>query len=191
MPAPRSCWRPVSARRESLRAKRSAGSGLVVSLGSFCCLSRRRARLHVLRRSARSARLRGGQIRTLAKNLSVGEQWISRSGTTSQRRAGGEAVPERPRPIEIFEFYVRAEARYDCVWTRACGIFPRSNTTATAPRAPQSAHPGRRPGFTGTLRNGDSRLASNVDRNNLPARLSQRATRELHEPCASTSCPGS
>jgi hypothetical protein len=44
-------------------------------------------------------------------------------------------------PLEIVEFYVRAEARYDCVWTRACGLFPSVNTYGSRARTSASRTP--------------------------------------------------
>ncbi|RIK99955.1 MAG: hypothetical protein DCC71_19635 [Proteobacteria bacterium] len=70
-------------------------------------------------------------------------------------------------PLEIVEFYVRAEARYDCVWTRGCGMFPSVNTYGNrAEHLPPRLIDGDQPGWTGTLRNGDTRPYSKVNREN-------------------------
>ena len=93
-----------------------------------------------------------------------------------QRRGGAEPVPERPRQVEILNFYVRAEVRYDCVWTRACGMFPTVNTYGDrAKQLPQPAHRRRRRRLH--RRAEERRLAPRIEREpqQLPARESRRS----------------
>ena len=133
-----------------------------------------------------------GQIRTLAKNLNVNEQWdLAQWYNIASVELEAKPFPNGIGPIEILEFYVRAEARYDCVWTRACGIFPSVNTYGDrAERLPNRVIKGDYAGFTGTLSNGDSRLASNVDRNNFELANRNDPQRQLHEPLRFGQLPG-
>ena len=133
-----------------------------------------------------------GQIRTLAKNLNVNEQWdLAQWYNIASVELEAKPFPNGIGPIEILEFYVRAEARYDCVWTRACGIFPSVNTYGDrAERLPNRVIKGDYAGFTGTLSNGDTRLASNVDRNNFELANRNDPQRQLHEPLRFGQLPG-
>ena len=91
-------------------------------------------------------------------------------------RDRGEAVPERGiGPLEIVEFYVRAEARYDCVWTRACGLFPSVNTYGNrAKHLPPRLIDGRQAGLGRRAADRRPPLLTQVDRDNYRAR--ERAT---------------
>ncbi len=135
-----------------------------------------------------------GQIRTLAKNLSVDEQWdLAQWYNVVDVEVEAKPFPKGLGPIEILEFYARAEARYDCVWTRACGIFPSRRHLRRPCRAPpQSTHPGRRRRLHGHA--AQRRLAAGVERGpqQLPARLPRRRPSvNCTSRCASTSCPAS
>jgi hypothetical protein len=133
-----------------------------------------------------------GQVRTLAKDLSFDEQWdVAQWYNIVNVELEAKPFPNGVGPVEILEFYVRAEARYDCVWTRACGIFPSVNTYGDrAERLPNRLIDGDSAGFTGTLRNGDTRRASNVDRNNYLLSYRDAPQRELHEPLRFDQLPG-
>jgi Protein of unknown function (DUF1302) len=65
------------------------------------------------------------------------------------------AIDEGWGPIDLLSFYLRAEARYDCVWTRACGLFPSVNTYGNrAKRLPLRMVDAERSGFQGTVYDG-------------------------------------
>jgi hypothetical protein len=132
------------------------------------------------------------QIRTLAKNLNVDEQWdLAQWYNIANVELEAKPLPNGIGPIEILEFYVRAEVRYDCVWTRACGMFPSVNTYGDrAERLPDRVINGDSAGFTGTLQNGDTRLASNVDRNNYQLAYRNTPSRHSHEPLPFSQIPG-
>ena len=132
------------------------------------------------------------QIRTLAKNLNVNEEWdLSQWYNIANIEVEAKPFPNGLGPVEILEFYVRGEVRYDCVWTRACGIFPSVNTYGDrAERLPKRLINGDYAGFTGTLQNGDTRLASNVDRNNYTLAFRDTPTRQLREPMSFAQLPG-
>ena len=39
-----------------------------------------------------------------------------------------DIVPDGWGPIDLLSAYVRVEARYDCIWTKGCGMFNSVNT---------------------------------------------------------------
>ena len=45
--------------------------------------------------------------------------------------AEADFAPDGFGPFDVFQGFLRVEVRYDCVWTRACGIF--SAITVAAP----------------------------------------------------------
>ncbi len=70
-------------------------------------------------------------------------------------------------PFDIIEGFARVEARYDCVWTRACGMFPSVNTYGNrAERLPGRLIDGRRTGQIGQMQSGDHRLYASINREN-------------------------
>ena len=63
-----------------------------------------------------------------------------------------DALPNGWGPINLLQAYVRAEARYDCVWTRGCGIFRSVNTYGDqAKRLPDRLNDGKSQDYTGVL----------------------------------------
>ena len=132
------------------------------------------------------------QIRTLGKDLSVDEQWdLSQWYNIVNLELEATPFPKGLGKLEILTFYVRAEARYDCVWTRACGMFPSVNTYGNrAEQLPNRLIDGDAAGRTGSLANSDSRLASDVDRDNF--QLANRFDRqdEHHSPLKMSQLPG-
>ena len=39
-----------------------------------------------------------------------------------------DIAPDGFGPVDLLEAFVRVEARYDCIWSRGCGMFPSVNT---------------------------------------------------------------
>ncbi len=69
-----------------------------------------------------------------------------------------EAAPAGWGPLDLVSFFSRLEARYDCVWTRGCGLFPSVNAFGDrAEHLPKRVIDQRRSGFTGQLQLGDRR----------------------------------
>ncbi len=60
-------------------------------------------------------------------------------------------------PFDVLSGFVRLEARYDCVWTRACGIFPSADQFGNrAAHLPGVKASGRDSGFSGSFFLGDA-----------------------------------
>jgi hypothetical protein len=62
--------------------------------------------------------------------------------------------------FDVISSYVRAELRYDCVWTRGCTIFESANAFGHRSRngkLPLRLLDGHRSGFSGTMFTGDTR----------------------------------
>jgi len=63
----------------------------------------------------------------------------------------GDIAPDGWGPFMSISSFVRLEARFDCVWTRACALFPSANTYGNRPsRLPERAQNGRRTGYHGS-----------------------------------------
>jgi hypothetical protein len=63
-----------------------------------------------------------------------------------------DIAPDGFGPIDLMGAYVRIEARYDCVWSGGCGVFPSVNTYGNdAARLPDRLADARLSGIVGTL----------------------------------------
>ena len=63
-----------------------------------------------------------------------------------------DIAPEGWGPIDLLGAFVRVEARYDCVWTEACGLFRSVNTYGNqAQRLPNRLSDAHKSTFRGTL----------------------------------------
>jgi hypothetical protein len=83
-------------------------------------------------------------------------------------------APDGWGPFDVLQGFVRVEVRYDCVWTRGCGIFSSADAYGDrARKLPKRLNDGRRGGFrsTGTLFNGDIRRLAGIPREFLPYRF--------------------
>src|SRR5574338_79050 len=83
-------------------------------------------------------------------------------------------APNGLGPFDVLQGFVRLEARYDCVWTRGCGLFPSMDAFGDrARKLPKRLNDGRRGGFrgTGVIFNGDIRRFNDLERDQLPCRF--------------------
>ena len=63
-----------------------------------------------------------------------------------------DVLPGGWGPIDLLSAYVRAEGRYDCVWSGGCGIFPSADTYGNrARRLPERLSDARRSGLIGVI----------------------------------------
>ena len=66
-----------------------------------------------------------------------------------------DVLPDGWGPIDLLQAYVRVEGRYDCVWTRGCGMFRTANTYGDrARRLPDRLSDGMTQDYAGALRTG-------------------------------------
>ncbi len=80
-------------------------------------------------------------------------------------------------PFDLMSAFARVEGRYDCVWRRACSLFPSANVYGDRPgRQPKRLSDGRRGGFkqTGQIFNGDTRHFRDIPRDSLAYRFRTR-----------------
>jgi Protein of unknown function (DUF1302) len=93
------------------------------------------------------------QIRALGKNLSPSDnidlaQWYHVLSTEIEY----DFAPNGWGPFDVLSGYARIEARYDCVWHHACGIFPSANAFGdNAQKLPGYKTNGERTGLSGSL----------------------------------------
>ena len=105
-------------------------------------------------------------------------------------------APDGWGPFDVVQAFMRVEVRYDCVWTRGCGLFSSADAYGDrARKLPGRLSDGRRSGFqaAGTLFTGDTRYFRDIPREKLPFefRICRRARRSLPSSStssASTSC---
>ena len=70
-------------------------------------------------------------------------------------------APDGWGPFDVLSGFARLEVRYDCVWTRACGIFPSANAFGDrVSHLPGFKTSGRRAGMSGTAFIGNQTLYS-------------------------------
>jgi Protein of unknown function (DUF1302) len=99
------------------------------------------------------------QMRAIARNMNWGDpidltQWYN----VLDVELDLDPLPDGWGPFDVISGFVRAEARYDCVWTRGCGVFPSANTFGDrSQRLPGRLVGARRTGLTGATFTGDVR----------------------------------
>ena len=99
------------------------------------------------------------QLGTMARDWDASDDWdLTQFAHVLNLELEAAVAPYGWGPFDVVTAFARAEVRYDCVWTRACGLFPSANAYGDrTERLPKRLADGRRTGFTGTLRNGDTR----------------------------------
>ena len=86
-------------------------------------------------------------------------------------------APDGIGPFDILSGFARVEVRYDCVWTRACGMFPSVNSFGNrVAHLPGYKTDGRRSGLSGSLS-----IADQANPNGLYSNTS-RFTRVRYRP---------
>src|SRR5262245_59314349 len=91
------------------------------------------------------------QIRGLSSNFSEDldlAQWYNVLNLEFE----GDVAPEGWGPTNLIEAFVRVEVRYDCVWTRACGMFQSANAYGDrARKVPQRFRDAKDDDFSGVI----------------------------------------
>ncbi|RIL00796.1 MAG: hypothetical protein DCC71_18630 [Proteobacteria bacterium] len=68
------------------------------------------------------------QVRALARDMSANDDWdLAQWYHVLSLELEYTAVDAGWGPFDLLSFFGRVEARYDCVWTRGCGMFPSVN----------------------------------------------------------------
>ena len=119
------------------------------------------------------------QVRSIANNFDYSDGWdLTQWYHILNLEIEADIAPDGVGPFDLISAFGRIEVRYDCVWTRGCGIFSSADTYGDrARRLPKRLLDGRRTGYSLQAFNGDTRrfreytdpsqLSFNV-RNTLP-----------------------
>jgi hypothetical protein len=115
------------------------------------------------------------QLRAIARDLDFSDdidltQWYN----VLNLEAEFDFAPDGFGPFDVVQGFLRVEVRYDCVWTRGCGIFSSADAYGDrARKLPKRLNDGRRAGFrqSGTLFTGDTRFYRDIPREQLPFRF--------------------
>jgi hypothetical protein len=132
------------------------------------------------------------QIRGLAKNLNPDQEFdLAQWYNVFDLELEAKPFPNGIGPLEIVEFYARFEARYDCIWTHGCGMFPSVDTYGNrADHLPPRLIDGRYRGFAGQLTNGDRRYFTQVNRDTFRLENRNDPLRNDQEPLRMQELPG-
>ena len=121
------------------------------------------------------------------------------SGTTSSSiETEYDFAPDGWGPFDVLSGFARLEVRYDCVWTRACGIFPSANAfgdrVAHLPGYKTNGHRTRHVGHcvhrqSGGLRDGSfaSQARRHRSLHGAPLRARRRSARQREQPAGARS----
>ena len=99
------------------------------------------------------------QIRGIARGFSTQDnldltQWYNILNIETDVNA----APNGWGPFDLIHAYTRVEVRYDCIWTRGCGIFPQADVYGDrAETLPGRYSDGQKTGLTGAVFTGDTR----------------------------------
>jgi hypothetical protein len=93
------------------------------------------------------------QVRALARNMDASDNWdLAQWYNVVSLELEYTAVDSGWGPFDLLSFFSRVEARYDCVWTRACGIFPSVNSWGDrAAKLPLRMTNAKNSGFQGSV----------------------------------------
>jgi hypothetical protein len=99
------------------------------------------------------------QVRSIADDFSYSNGWdLTQWYHILNIEVEADIAPEGWGPFGMISAFGRIEIRYDCVWTRACGIFSSADTYGDrARRLPKRLLDGRRAGYTLMEYTGDTR----------------------------------
>ena len=99
------------------------------------------------------------QIRTIANGFNASDNWdLTQWYHVLNVEIEADIAPDGFGPFDVISAFGRVEVRYDCVWTRGCGIFSSADTYGDrARRLPRRLLYGRRDGYTLSEFDGDTR----------------------------------
>ena len=93
------------------------------------------------------------QVRVLARNMKASDNFdLAQWYNVVSLELEYTAIDSGWGPFDLLSFYSRVEARYDCIWTRACGMFPSANAWGNrAASIPLRMTDAERSGFQGSV----------------------------------------
>ena len=108
------------------------------------------------------------QLRAIARNYDSSDDWdLTQWAQVLNIEVEADIAPDGWGPFDLISAFGRVEARYDCVWTRGCGMFSSADTYGNrAARLPGRLGDGERAGYrnSGTLQDGDHRRFASIPR---------------------------
>jgi hypothetical protein len=108
------------------------------------------------------------QMRVIARDFDNSDDWdLTQWAQILNIEIEADIAPDGWGPFDLLSAFARVEARYDCVWTRGCGMFSSADTYGDrAARLPGRLGDGERAGFrnSATLVDGDYRRFASVPR---------------------------
>jgi hypothetical protein len=109
------------------------------------------------------------QLRTISEDFDVDEFDLTQWYNIFDLELELDIAPDGAGPFDLVSAFVRAEVRYDCVWTRGCGmIHGRRVYGDDAREVPKRLSGARRTGFDGATFTGDRRETQGVQFPGLP-----------------------
>jgi hypothetical protein len=104
------------------------------------------------------------QVRGIANNMSSSDGWdLTQWYNILGVEIDFDIAPDGFGPFDLVSSFVRLEARYDCIWTKGCEVFPSVNTFGNnARRFPRRYASGKESGLTGAVSTGDRRFRHGI-----------------------------
>ncbi|MDX1648336.1 MAG: DUF1302 family protein, partial [Myxococcota bacterium] len=99
------------------------------------------------------------QLRAIARDFEASDDWdLTQFANVFNLEIEADLAPEGFGPFDLLIAFSRIEVHYDCVWTRACGLFSSADAFGNrARKLPRRLNDGRRAGFVGSVFTGDTR----------------------------------
>ena len=104
------------------------------------------------------------QLRGIARDMSANDDWdLTQWYNVLNVEIDLGIAPDGVGPFDLISGFVRVEARYDCIWTKGCEMFPSVNVYGNNPQHfPYRYADGRESGLTGAVETGDRRLRHGI-----------------------------
>ena len=99
------------------------------------------------------------QVRTIANGFNASDNWdLTQWYHVLNVEIEADIAPDGFGPFDVISAFGRVEVRYDCVWTRGCGIFSSADTYGDRSKSlPERLLRARSSGYTLAHFNGDQR----------------------------------
>ena len=114
------------------------------------------------------------QIRSIVRDYDFSDDWdLTQWWNIVNIEVEADVAPDGFGPFDLITLFARVEVRYDCVWTRACGIFHSADAYRIGHqrRIPKRLNDGRNTGFSANLFVGDRRHHYGVPYDHVGAAL--------------------
>jgi hypothetical protein len=124
------------------------------------------------------------QLRTLARDFEVSDgldlaQWYN----VLNVEVDYDIAPDGWGPFDLVSMFVRAEGRYDCIWSRGCGTLRSADVYGDrANRLPHRLSDAHERGFIGNIQDGDSRRLLSQRRDQIEFGFKDTPVGDRHTP---------